>query len=276
MSELSFAERRLIAALDRLDYVVERAALRMAEHVQPTAPSTAVDGADGAARAVPEMSAEIAALHDRQAATLEAMQTRLNEAHERLASTGDQAARLAAANDDLARANRALIHAAESADGWAAGGDTAALEAEIEALRAARAAEVEQMGEILDALDRMLGVTTTPRSHSTGGRAATGRNGGERAEKPAGIARDGADAGKAAEGNCPQGKAPDGKPRDAAPVPRELTVIRDEDPLPEDEPDEALADGDARDDQSDRSALFGGVYDDDPDSVTGTDEEERP
>lgn len=164
MNDISAAERRLIAALDRLDHTVERTARRLA--AAPVGPSLTPKPAPAATA---EVSDEIAALHARQAATLEAMQMRLTEAHERLASVGEEAARLAAANDDLARANRALL----AKSGTAIGADAAraALEAEVEALRAARAAEVAQMGEILDALDRMLGVSTTPRSHSTAGRA---------------------------------------------------------------------------------------------------------
>ena len=174
MNDISVAERRLVSALDRLDHTVDRAARRMAAAAQPApAPPTPAPPPEASG----DVSLEIAALHDRQAATLEAMQMRLSEAHERLASAGEQAARLAAANDDLARANRALIEAADSGTG-ADQATLQALEAEVESLRAARAAEIAQMSEILDALDRMLGVTTTPRSHSTAGRSA-------RARKPA-------------------------------------------------------------------------------------------
>src|SRR5690606_35961934 len=65
MKDLSAAERRLIAALDRMDHAVERAARRMAElGAAATAPALApsVPGTD--------VSAEVAALHDRQAATV--------------------------------------------------------------------------------------------------------------------------------------------------------------------------------------------------------------
>ena len=71
------------------------------EDLPPVAAAAAVAAPiNAAAPASPddaEPSAEIAALRDRQAATLEAMQMRLAEAHERLASAGEQAARLAAA-----------------------------------------------------------------------------------------------------------------------------------------------------------------------------------
>lgn len=162
MNDISTAERRLIAALDRLDHTVERTARRLIERPAPSSAPATPQPAEA------EVSAEVAALHARQAATVEAMQMRLAEANERLASAGDEAARLAAANDELARANRALL----ASGGISADDAITALEAEIEALHAARAAEIAQMGEILDALDRMLGVTTTPRSHSTAAKAA--------------------------------------------------------------------------------------------------------
>lgn len=215
MKVLTAAERRLIAALDRLDHAVEQAALRMAEKPAPAAPPDSL--AAPATPAVAGISSEIAALHDRQAATLEAVQTRLAEAHERLTATGEQAARLAAANDELAQANRALIEAAGGGpESWADSGEVAtfaALQAEVEALRAARAAEVGQMGEILDALDRMLGVTTTPRNHAT-----------------TGADRIAADIGTDGEAGEPA------VPANGGVGIREMSVIRDEDPLPEDEP----------------------------------------
>ena len=94
-------------------------------------------------------------------------------------------------------------------------------------LRAARAAEIAQMGEILDALDRMLGVTTTPRSHST-------RN----------WARADADASDATFPGHEPPLRPLPDDEDEAELPeeeftasvRELSVVLDEDPLPEDEP----------------------------------------
>lgn len=300
MTDISRAERRLIAALDRLDHAVERGARRIAQAavMPPERGAAAQDSASDA-----PVSAEIALLHNRQAATLEAMQMRLAEAHERLASAGAQAARLAAANDELSRANRALIDAA-SGD-WAGQGTDAtraALEAEIEALRAARTAEIAQMAEILDALDRMLGVTTTPRSYSTdarrgaGDRAAAGAladRGAAKAAAPEAVpSTAAAEAGLAQPDLAkPGGAKPGGaKPEPAAPAPRELTVIPDDDLLPEDMPapdsDDDLPESDlpdtiAPDDdprQTGSAPLFGGVYDDDPgamDDADPADEERR-
>lgn len=208
MKDLSTAERRLIAALDRVDHALDRAAQRIGE--LSAAPAAAPATPVGPAGAPVEIAADIAALHQRQAATLDAVQGRLAEAHRRLSETGEQAARLAAANEALVRANRQLVAAAGGAPGdWARDGGAAALaavEAEVEALRAARAAEIAQMGDILDALDRMLGVPPLP------GAAAP----------DAAIVHDAGDA------------LPEDSPQEAV-LPH--GIAHDEDPLPEDEPD---------------------------------------
>lgn len=209
MKVLSAAERRLIAALDRLDNAVEQAGRWMAEAIAapPPRPPATADA---------EISAEVASLRERQAAMLAAVQARLSEAHERMAVMGGEAARLAAANEDLAQANRALIEATGGGpESWAENGEVAtfaALQAEVDALRAARAAEIAQMGEILDALDRMLGVTTVPRSHATDGRSPA-----DAVQKP-------------------EADAVSTQPQDRPMAIPEPGVLRDEDPLPEDEP----------------------------------------
>ncbi len=168
MNDLSRSERRLIVALDRLDYTVERAGgdltrLRSRPPVPPQPAAAAQQGSQQLQTENRRLSDDVAALHDRQAATLDAMRERLAETQERLAGAGEHMARLAAANDGLSAANRDLI-AAVGGSAPASDAIRAALEAEIESLRAARAAEIAQMGEILDALDRMLGTPApTPR-----------------------------------------------------------------------------------------------------------------
>ncbi|WP_195759802.1 hypothetical protein [Paracoccus sp. S-4012] len=108
MSDLSASERRLLAALDRIDRSIDLIRAREAE-----APAPAAEGAS-------------------------------------------EAARLAAANDELIAANRALMAAL---DGQGGGEDASrrALEAEIEALKAARAAEIAQLGDVLGALEALTG-----------------------------------------------------------------------------------------------------------------------
>lgn len=139
--DLTASEKRLTAALDRIDRLIDRAA--------------AGGGGDGAlhdSRAENQrLSQELSALHERQSATLATCEARLAEAHQRLVAAGQEAARLAAANEALATANRALVEAAALTPDDA----LQALQAELDALRAARAAEMAQMGDILDTLDRM-------------------------------------------------------------------------------------------------------------------------
>lgn len=122
MTEISASERRLSAALDRIDQLLEA--------------GTARPRADDDPR-------------------LGQLETALSETEARLREAQDGAARLSAANDELAAANRLLIEATET------GGVTRdealeALQAEIAALRAAREAEIAQMAEIMAELARLL------------------------------------------------------------------------------------------------------------------------
>lgn len=127
MSDISVSERRLSAALDRIDQFLDRGGVVPAAHG-------------------PDLRAELQAAH----AQIAALTRRLEQA-----DMAEQAARLAAANDDLAAANRALIQAA-AGEGDLAEAVTAGLEAEIEALRAARAAEAAQLGALMAEVERLL------------------------------------------------------------------------------------------------------------------------
>lgn len=252
MTDLSASERRLITALERIDYIVERAAadIGRARQMPAQAPQDAKVHADADARLAQmqdenhRLSDDLAALHDRQDATLATVQQRLAEANERLSDAGEHTARLAAANDGLAAANRALIDAATD---WPAQGEAAtraALEAEIESLRATRAAEIAQMADILDALDRMLG---TPAPQPRKAPAPDDRAAGADTVLSGEPSGDGAQP---------------AKPQAATEPARALAVERDpamDDPLPEDD-----------------VSLFGGVYDDDDRDDGGDDPEDAP
>lgn len=294
MSDLSTSERRLIVALDRLDYTVEQAGRDLtrlrARPATRVAPMAAAPPAPSLQAENRQLSDDVVALHDRQAATLEAMRERLEETLERLAGAGEHMARLAAANDGLSAANRDLIAAA---DGKAPAGDAArdtvraALEAEIESLRAARAAEIAQMGEILDALDRMLGTPApAPRKPLVGKPASAADHGSDAfagdvpdavaaardttatflpaglpVSPPQAVAEAGTDlpagdtdAGAGAQDDPDLAADLDLDLDGGAPAERELTVERED--LPEDE-----------------LSLFGGVYDDEDDGE-GTDPED--
>ena len=151
MTDISASERRLSAALDRIDGLLERGTWRSITAGPPEAAAHADSGAD----------AEIAALRAENAELTDAL-TRLQT---QIAATsggvdadaeaGD-AARLAAANEALADANRDLIEA-QDGQGDEQEAALAALRAEIESLRASRAAEIGQLGEIVIELERLLG-----------------------------------------------------------------------------------------------------------------------
>lgn len=148
--DLTASETRLTAALDRIDRLIDRA-------VGATADADSGAELQDSRAENRRLSQELAALHERQAESLAACEARLAEAHQRLVAAGQEAARLSAANEELARANRALIDAAGLPQDEA----RHALEAEVGALRAARAAEVAQMDDIIDTLDRMAGADAT-------------------------------------------------------------------------------------------------------------------
>lgn len=118
MSDITASERRLRAALDRMDKMLDEA----------PRPAAAVPVADDGA--------------------LAGLQARLDAATE-------QAAGLSAANEELIGANRDLLDAQETG-GIGADEQMAALQAELSALRAARAAEMAQMSEIMAELERLL------------------------------------------------------------------------------------------------------------------------
>lgn len=151
MGDLTASEKRMIAALDRIDYSIERAAdgLRGAAGAPAPDPDT-----DELRRENTRLGAELGALQERQETALTALEDRLAQMSARLLVAEEKAVQLAVANEALIKANRELVsHAGEGP-----GDDQIrlALEAEVEALRAARAAEVAQMDEIVETLDRML------------------------------------------------------------------------------------------------------------------------
>ncbi|WP_292978094.1 hypothetical protein [Paracoccus sp. UBA5162] len=155
MSEISVSERRLSAALDRIDQILEAGTGRGA---QSPATQSDQDQALAAAQAEADrLAQELAALRADRGGPLEAA---LAEARARLDGAGQQAARLAAANEELTAANRALIDAAGQGDADPA--IRRALEAEIESLRAAREAELSQMGDIMVELERLLAEDQVP------------------------------------------------------------------------------------------------------------------
>ncbi|MFC3528994.1 hypothetical protein ACFOMH_12480 [Paracoccus mangrovi] len=151
--DLNASEKRLIAALDRIDRFLDQSA--GAGRGQGDAPALAALEAE--LRAMRDenarLSQEMVLLHERQSAAATQYEARLAAAQDRVQALGQETAQLTAANEALAAANRALSGAAAPSGDATRG----ALEAEIESLRASRAAEIAQMGDIIETLDRMIG-----------------------------------------------------------------------------------------------------------------------
>lgn len=155
-ADLTASEKRLIAALDRIDQFIDRAGAARQAPPDAAADAAAAEAEEEAQR----LATELAALRDSHAAALAEFEARLaasedalSHANDRLAAAGEEAARLAMANEALAEANRRLI----GPPGPEPDEIRRALEAEVDALRQARAAEIGQIGDIVDTLDRMIG-----------------------------------------------------------------------------------------------------------------------
>lgn len=145
MNDTSASERRLIAALDRIDRALDAASARDRADADVTERLASAEAEVARLRA---QLAEVEAAREDLQGTAERAYA---DADSRCAAAAAEVARLAAANDELAAANRALLSASDGE------GSRAAVEAELGALQAARAAEVAQMGEILAALEALTG-----------------------------------------------------------------------------------------------------------------------
>lgn len=190
MGDLTVSENRLIAALDRIDYTIERAAERLSAADATAATVSAVTEPVAAGDAPsdigpdPDLLAELQQLRDENVRLAQALaqaesahmqaQARLDTLAERLNHQGQEAARLVATNEALSNANRNLLSRADSG-GASADDARAALEAELDALHSARAAEIAQFSEVLDALETLLAESNRP-ANSRAKRAAIAAN----------------------------------------------------------------------------------------------------
>lgn len=156
IGNLTTSEKRFLAALDRIDTSIERAAKDLRESAAAqAAPAEASAGGEGTG-ASPDREAALLETNRRLADELAAAQSRIAMLENELAQAGAQVVELAAANEALAQANHTLLARADSG-GADEDGIRAALEAENEALRMARAAEMARIGAIVTALDDLLG-----------------------------------------------------------------------------------------------------------------------
>lgn len=156
--DLNASEKRLIAALDRIDSFIDRAAALQGAASHRAGLDARGDEASELAeyRARDQrLSDELAALRASHSSAVTGFEARLKVLNDRLREEEARAIDLVAANEALTAANRALFGLDAAGQGDAI---RRALEAEIESLRAARQAERGKLGEIIDSLDRMLGV----------------------------------------------------------------------------------------------------------------------
>jgi chromosome segregation ATPase len=129
MTSFADSEKRLIAAFGRIDAALDNAASLMARPVAEAVTAEIIIAEDA-----PE---ELAAIRAENSAL-----------KRRLATSHEEAARLARANEALSRANAELV---------AGGTDTeAALRAELAALKAARQAEIAALDEIMTGLEALI------------------------------------------------------------------------------------------------------------------------
>lgn len=166
MSDISELERRIAAALDRIARAAE------AKAPAPAAPSPAVPPepeaeAQAEARASREtalrealeaertanaqLNDRVRAIKDRQETMVSQIERKLTRASEQLDVQGLEMQRLKKANAQLAEANRRLIEA-QAAGGADAATVARALQAELDAMHAARAAEIAELEDIMGEL----------------------------------------------------------------------------------------------------------------------------
>lgn len=165
MSELTELERRIRAALERIARATEAQAQAQARSPAPQAeagpeqPDTEAalrEALEAERTANAQLAERIRAIKERQEASLSQVERKLARANEQLDVQGFELQRLKRANAQLAEANRRLIEA-QAAGQPDASAATRALQAELEALRAARKSEVAELEEIMAELRPLAG-----------------------------------------------------------------------------------------------------------------------
>lgn len=151
MSQVEELERRITAALDRIDRGVDRLgtgsdADRIAQlHAE----------LEDEKLAAAQLEERVKALHEKQDARIAELEAETGAQSEALARLDGELQRLRAVNDQLRASNSALREANERGVGEPHLINKAML-AELEGLRAARAADVAESAAILGALDKLL------------------------------------------------------------------------------------------------------------------------
>lgn len=164
MSDIAEYERRISYALERIGRGVELLAARPpAAPPQALSTDPAIEAAEltllrdalaAERQANAQLSERVHAIREKQETTLATLERKLAQTARSLEAAQAEAARLQRANADLAAANRALLEAAGGVEPHLV---NRALQAELEGLRAARAAELAELNDILGTLEPILG-----------------------------------------------------------------------------------------------------------------------
>ena len=157
MSDMTDYERRISAALARIGAGLERLGQGGAASPSAVSNETELREALEAERVVnAQLSERVRAIRDKQETTLGALERKLAAAKVEADEHLREMLRLKRANADLIAANRALSEAAE-----AGAGDGAlvnrAMQAELGALRAERAADIAELDDIIAGLAPFIG-----------------------------------------------------------------------------------------------------------------------
>lgn len=166
MSDIAEYERRISFALERIGRGVEILGARAVAAPETNAQDTGAQApqADGELAALREaldaertanaqLSERVRAIRDKQETTLSALEKKLAQATRNLETAQSEITRLKRANAELTTSNRLLSDAGGAIEPHLL---NRAMQAELESLRAARAAEALEMGAILGALDPIL------------------------------------------------------------------------------------------------------------------------
>lgn len=168
MTDLADYERRIAYALERIGRGVDTLAQRPVAVVEPVVEEppepveppemeelrqalTAERAALEAERAAnTQLTERVRAIREKQETTLSALERRLAQATKALEAVQAEANRLKRANGELVEVNRALVEAGGAVSGHQV---NRAMQAELEALRAARTWEMAELAEILAGLE---------------------------------------------------------------------------------------------------------------------------
>lgn len=159
MNDIAELERRITAALERIGLGLDHLgdgmpALPVAGESAEAARLTAALEDERSANA--QLTERVKAIREKQEAVVGALERRVEDLSGQLDSAVEELKRLKEANAELAEANRALTEA--SGEGVMEPHlINRSMRVELEALRAARAAEIAEMDEILSELRPLIG-----------------------------------------------------------------------------------------------------------------------